>query len=70
MFVVLPEDLVEWASPQHLALYCEIYLLEVRRKKYNLRQLASESALTYKQAIKLRSIAKLTLQKARGNNGK
>ena len=67
MFVVLPEDLVEWASPQHLALYCEIYLLEVRRKKYNLRKIVSQYELTYKQAIKLRSIAKLTLEKARGN---
>jgi len=67
MFVVLPEDLVEWASPQHLALYCEIYLLEVRRKKYNLRKIVSQYELTYKQAIKLRSIAKSTLEKARGN---
>jgi len=65
MFVVLPEDLVEWASPQHLALYCEIYLLEVRRKKYNLRKIVSQYELTYKQAIKLRSIAKSTLEKAK-----
>lgn len=67
MFVIIPEDLIEWASPQHLALYCEIYLLEVRRKKYNLRQIVSQYELTYRQAIKLRNLAQSTLEKSRGN---
>ena len=67
MFVIIPESLIEWASPDHISLYCQIYLLEVRRKKYNLRQIAAESELTYKQAIKLRTIAKSTLKQSRGN---
>ena len=61
MFVIIPEQLVKRKSPEHLQIYCDLYLLEFQNKNYNLREVSNQSNLSYRQCRSLRDLARRQL---------
>ena len=62
IFAKVPLSIIEQNKPEHLQMYCFLYLKEFRGLNYSLKEEAAKSSLSYRQCRTLQALAKQTIQ--------
>jgi len=62
LFAKVPLHIIEQNKPEHLQMYCFLYLQEFRGLNYSLKEEAAKSILSYRQCRTLQALAKQTIK--------
>lgn len=63
MFAKVPQQILKRDDPIQTHIFCKIYMLEFQGRDYNLKKLAENTTLTYRQCRSLRKLAIQTINK-------
>jgi hypothetical protein len=62
LFAKVPLSIIEQNKPEHLQMFCSLYLMEFRGLNYSLKEEAAKSNLSYRQCRTLQALAKKTIK--------
>tara|TARA_R110000751_G_scaffold208177_4_gene312055 strand:- start:78 stop:341 length:264 start_codon:yes stop_codon:yes gene_type:complete len=62
LFAKVPLSIIEQNKPEHLQMFCSLYLMEFRKLNYSLKEEAAKSNLSYRQCRTLQALAKKTIK--------
>jgi len=63
LYAKVPESIINEDSPEVLYHYCQIYMLEIKHRKYSLSKYAKQKNYSYVTCRRLQKIAKQMLNK-------
>lgn len=62
LYIKIPENIVDEGNPNTVFTYCQIFQLELRKRKYSLKKFSEDNQVSYTTCRRLQKVAKKMLR--------